>query len=535
MGQPLQQHHGQSTPVLYNRVQYSSTGLLPVVELGSVLQYNKLPFVFYILQYYTTSTGDETDFESSTSACTSCVQLVVSVTYLYSRATRILARYGESRAVWSETAMGEVVLLLVRFHHAVIVFPADGIIFEKQTMSDRLVKFLTTYAFTIGLAIRLAIAWLFPLLLDDGKLIPGVAYTDVDYHVFSDAANYIRAGESPYQRHTYRYTPFLALILSKVDGRYLFCLADAICGKLILRLQKQPPSLLSCFMWLYNPLAINISTRGSAESFVVLLPVLLTVAITQSTLKYKAILAGLLHGIAVHAKVYPIIYTLSFMVYFGKPPTAAGAKSTPSLSSFITTTLSRLVRPAPMCFFMSFVATFVGLTYLGIVLYGTDALDEGLLYHLTRVDHRHNYSMWWYPIYLARRQTPGMVLLVPQAILLIVTSLGLTDDLGFTLFLQTYMFVTLNKVITAQYFTWYLCLLPLCSFTMTRRLLIATVGVVVSMLQWLACAYLLEMQGWPVHRLVWMASVVYFVANIHLLRVMIQSSSVLRERKTKQS
>jgi GPI mannosyltransferase 1 subunit M len=400
-------------------------------------------------------------------------------------------------------------------------------------MSERLVKLLTKYAFTIGLAIRLLIAWLLPLLLDDGKLIPGVAYTDVDYHVFSDAANYVREGKSPYQRHTYRYTPFLALILSKVDGRYLFCLADALCGKIILRLQKQQPSLLSCFMWMYNPLVINISTRGSAESFVVLLPVLLTVAVTQSSLTYKAIMAGVLHGIAVHAKVYPVIYTLSFMVYFGKH--SAGAKPILSLSGLIATTFSRLLRPAPLCFFISFLATFVGLTYVGIVLYGTEALDEGLLYHLTRVDHRHNYSMWWYPIYLARRQTPGMVLLVPQAILLIVTSLGLTDDLGFTLFLQTYMFVTLNKVITAQYFTWYLCLLPLCNITMSRRLLIATVGVVGSMLLWLACAYLLEMQGWPVHRLVWMASVIYFAANIHLLRVIIQSPSALRENKTKQS
>jgi phosphatidylinositol glycan class M len=399
-------------------------------------------------------------------------------------------------------------------------------------MKNRLLKVLTDCPFVVGLLLRLVVAWLLPLLLDDGKLIPGVAYTDVDYHVFTDAANYIRDGESPYQRHTYRYTPFLALILSKVDGRFLFCLADALCGKLILHLQKQrPPSLLSCCLWMYNPLAINICTRGSAESFVVLLPVLLTVAVTQSTLQHKAILAGLLHGIAVHAKVYPIIYTLSFMVYFGRASTET--KVITSFANFMATWFRRLLQPAPLLFFVSFVATFGGLTYLAVVLYGDEALEEGVLYHLTRVDHRHNYSAWWYPIYLARRQTPGMILLlVPQAILLVVTSFGLTD-LGLTLFVQTYLFVTLNKVITAQYFTWYLCLLPLCSFTMSKmRLMRASLGVVGSMLLWLACAYLLEMQGLPVHRLVWMASLLYFAANIHVLRVLIQSSS--GESKTKE-
>lgn len=408
-------------------------------------------------------------------------------------------------------------------------------------MSDRLYKALTKYPFAIGLALRLVVAWLLPLLLDDGKLIPGVAYTDIDYHVFSDAANYIRNGESPYQRHTYRYTPFLALILSKVDGRYLFCLADALCGKLILHLQmkmhekkqqqtvaQQPsttPTLASCLMWMYNPLVINICTRGSAESFIVLLPVLLTVTVAQSDLAFnsKSLLAGVLHGVAVHAKVYPIIYTLSFMVYLARP--TKDSRSINSLSTFISTWFHRLLQPAPILFALSCVGTFVGLTYLAVLLYGDKALEEGLLYHLSRVDHRHNYSMWWYPIYLARRQVPGAILMLPQLLLLVVTSLVRPDDLGWTLFLQTYIFVTFNKVITAQYFTWYLCLLPLCRFHDSPRLRMAGMFVVASMLFWLASAYLLELQGLPVPRLVWVASVLYFAANIHMLRVLIQSTS----------
>eukprot|EP00584_Thalassiosira_punctigera_P008184 CAMPEP_0172545418 /NCGR_PEP_ID=MMETSP1067-20121228/15339_1 /TAXON_ID=265564 ORGANISM="Thalassiosira punctigera, Strain Tpunct2005C2" /NCGR_SAMPLE_ID=MMETSP1067 /ASSEMBLY_ACC=CAM_ASM_000444 /LENGTH=87 /DNA_ID=CAMNT_0013332147 /DNA_START=153 /DNA_END=412 /DNA_ORIENTATION=+ len=42
------------------------------------------------------------------------------------------------------------------------------------------------------------------------------------------------------------------------------------------------------------------------------------------------------------------------------------------------------------------------LTYLAVLNHGQEALEEGLLYHFQRVDHRHNYSMYWYWIYLAR-------------------------------------------------------------------------------------------------------------------------------------
>ena len=208
--------------------------------------------------------------------------------------------------------------------------------------------------------------------------------------------------------------------------------------------------------------------------------------------------------------------------------------------TFISNWVKRLLTPAPLVFFVTFVATFGGLTYLAFLWYGPVSLQEGLLYHFSRVDHRHNYSMHWYWIYLGRARDDfrqyqdliGRLLLLPQLILLVYTSLTLAPkNIGLALFVQTYLFVTQNKVITAQYLTWYLCLLPLCSdcFSLTRRLKWSLGGLAVSYGLWLGSAYCLEMQGWAVHRLVWMASVIYFWANTAVIGALLHSYQLMKD------
>lgn len=422
--------------------------------------------------------------------------------------------------------------------------------------TSRLLLWCVRYPFLLGLMLRIFLAWFLPLLLDDGQWIPGVAYTDIDYHVFTDAAHHVAQGRSPYDRHTYRYTPFLAALLSilpKEGGRYLFCITDAICGWIIMKLRRsqrkgketwaEASSLIDLLWWMYNPFAINICTRGSAESFMVLLPVLLIIMLVTSKsampLWLRACLAGIVHGTAVHSKLYPIIYTLSYMAYFattncGDQVDTGNAPfpwtDTKRLWSLMQSLVLRLLQAAPLLFLLTSIASFVSLTYSAFLLYGQESLQEGLLYHLSRVDHRHNYSIFWYPIYLARAQSDvgmalfGRLLLIPQLVLLVYSSLGIAPhDLGLALFTQTYLFVTLNKVITAQYFTWYLCLLPLCHGFDYGQVKWSFVLLGLSIVTWLASAYCLEMQGMALHRLVWFASLIYFAANINLLGALLRS------------
>ena len=75
-------------------------------------------------------------------------------------------------------------------------------------------------------------------------------------------------------------------------------------------------------------------------------------------------------------------------------------------------------------------------------------------------------SVYFYLLYLTVEYDDAglnLITFLPQVILLVVVSLKFNriHDINFAMFCQTLIFVTFNKVVTAQYFLWYFSLLPL--------------------------------------------------------------------------
>lgn len=83
-------------------------------------------------------------------------------------------------------------------------------------------------------------------------------------------------------------------------------------------------------------------------------------------------------------------------------------------------------------------------------LYGWEFLHEALLYHLTRTDPRHNFSIYFYHIYLHSGNdisiVEKLISFLPQFMVQLVLIFSFAQDLPFCLFVQTVTFVAFNKV-----------------------------------------------------------------------------------------
>ncbi|KAH7929732.1 glycosyltransferase family 50 protein [Leucogyrophana mollusca] len=410
-----------------------------------------------------------------------------------------------------------------------------------------------------------------------------VKYTDVDYRVFSDAARFMlrpdperdniakgplaaRLGLNvgdPYTRQTYRYTPLLALLILPNEwihpsfGKYLFAGCDLLNGVLIYRLlistvispspqEKAPPEatvgpaihasgvdrhVRATFLaatHLLNPLVFAISTRGSSESLLATF-VLLTLTCALES-RWDA--AAFLLGVSTHWKIYPVIYGLGCLGVVGAQTHAASRWGWSYLKTLINL---RTIRFA----FIS-AATFFGLGAACYAIWGYPFLYEAYLYHLDRLDHRHNFSPYFYLTYLTyptgatAHSTPSKPLwqrmlsspltsLVPQLSLSLGTGLLFgkrPTDLPFTWFVQTYTFVLFNRVCTSQYFLWYLLFAPLLAprVQLSWRALLACVTVWAgTQALWLAEAYKLEFLGENVFFSLWVRSLIYVAGHAWVL------------------
>ena len=333
--------------------------------------------------------------------------------------------------------------------------------------------FTSSFVFSSAILLR-AVLLVYGLIQDKYSPLP---YTDIDYFVFTDAARYVSLGLSPYERETYRYTPLLAWILLPTAwpgaiwfsfGKFLFALADIIAGWLIVLVLRSPSggamrtdrALKFASIWLLNPMVATISTRGSSEG---LLGVMV-VALLWAVLSRRIMLAGVLLGLAVHFKIYPFIYGVSILWYLEPPTKSAPEKPNDHPQkrvslAFVLQSLLAFLTPARIILLASSLATFTALNIFMYAIYSTPFLTHTYLHHLTRIDHRHNFSPYNTLLHLSSAvpSATGAVkfeslAFIPQlALSAVLIPLVLAKrDLAGTMLAQTFAFVTFNKVCTSQ-------------------------------------------------------------------------------------
>ena len=325
--------------------------------------------------------------------------------------------------------------------------------------------FTPSLVFSSAILLR-AILLLYGLFQDAHSSLP---YTDIDYFVFTDAARYVSRGHSPYRRETYRYTPLLAWLLLPTTwpgaawfsfGKVMFAVADTVAGWLmVLVLQSRPGggmeserALKFASIWLLNPMVATISTRGSSEG---LLGVMV-VALVWAVIKKRIVLAGVLLGLAVHFKIYPFIYGVSMLCYLETPSPQTLLKQGMSLTK---EQLVALVNRSRVILTLSALSTFMALNFVMYAIYSTPFLTHTYLHHLTRIDHRHNFSPYNTLLHLSSASpstTSGWhfesLAFIPQLALsaFLIPIVLAKKDLPSTMMAQTFAFVAFNKVVTSQ-------------------------------------------------------------------------------------
>ena len=131
-------------------------------------------------------------------------------------------------------------------------------------------------------------------------------------------------------------------------------------------------------LWFYNPFNIIISSSGNADSLF-LSPKL---AFLLNFIEQNYCLSGLFYGIAVHLRLYPIIYGPAFIFHLF------------FINQQITNWKFYKIK-------ISFALKFCIFSLFSFYFYSNDFLQNSFLYHFySRVDFRHNFAPHFLENYL---------------------------------------------------------------------------------------------------------------------------------------
>lgn len=340
---------------------------------------------------------------------------------------------------------------------------------------------------------------------------------------------------------------------TKIFGKLLFLACDLLIGVLLVELlthllkaRRAPDedvrseAVFYSLFWLFNPIAMNVSTRGNAESVIGSLVML---SLYLVVVKKSIIIGAIVYGLAVHVKIYPIVYCLALFLFVDSWSPNAGSHK--GLKWFFKT----FFNTKRITFALVTVITLVALTAVFYVRYGWTFLYETYLYHLVRKDNRHNFSVYFYHIYLtgslpesgvsssvADIVSKVLIDFGPQLALLLSITAYYYKDITFCVLLQTMTFVAFNKVCTVQYFCWYFSLLPLAlpwirSMSYLMRLLLPALWALGQGL-WLWYAYRLEFLAENTFFSIWIAGIGYFIINVIIIISLVINHSVEKVPET---
>jgi len=390
--------------------------------------------------------------------------------------------------------------------------------------------------------------------------------TSKSFAILRPAFRFLAGLGNPYKRETYRYTPLLAVLLAPGElldeqwgpalfGKIIFILADLIVALLIWdimdirrKTSTKDFSWLAGVLWLVNPFTAQISTRGSSES---LLGVLVLGFLDATLRSYPegtmvaeaengdakteveleeiwnnaALLAPFLLAFSIHWKLYPIIYAAALVPHLVQSESFRG-----------------VIRYGGITIY-----SLIGISAPVYAIWGPPFLQETFFYHLSRSDHRHNFSPFFLPSYLSSSALSSSVLEGwPSTFLLFnsiqsyvafIPQLAVTAYLGFSMgsqdlvaaiTFQTMAFVTFNKVCTSQYYMWIIWFLPIIGpslhFSGGNKQVIKLVVIwILAQAAWLSQAFLLEFKAKDTYVRVWTASLILLFTHVWLLIKLVQA------------